>query len=309
MLGLGLRVVVLVAVADEAEGAAADAALSDGVDQGFLAAVSDPDFRRADLVHGLVQLVPVGMVGDYQGQFDAAGLGTLADPHPAGGEADDGIGEAAGPAVGDGAGRGEDDGAFEGFLLGDGGRTQVAEGDAELLVDLAEGGEGAVEVDRAIPAAAAQQGDEALTFAEGVAADDMGAVREQFDAGQQPVDFLGVGRVAEHRQGEGGFGDEDVAGDRDERVAGRVGPALVVAADDGAAAAVFHRDLGAAEDMAGRFEPHSDFAAGEDFAGVQRLLGFSPRALRPCGRASRRGLAWSRGRRGVRGGRGRRAHG
>jgi hypothetical protein len=63
---------VLVVVADQAQRAAPDAALTGGVDQRFLPPMRDPDFGCGHLVERGVQLVPVGMVGDHQRQFHAA---------------------------------------------------------------------------------------------------------------------------------------------------------------------------------------------------------------------------------------------
>ena len=65
----------------------------------------------------------------------------------------------------------------------------------------------------------------------------MRALREQRHRGQQARDLAVRRRMAEHRQGEGGLGDEDVARHRFEAAAGGIGLALVVAADHGAAAA------------------------------------------------------------------------
>ena len=53
--------------------------------QRLVAAMRHPDLGRAHLVDGAVQLVPIGMVGDHQRQFDATRLRPLPHPHPAAG--------------------------------------------------------------------------------------------------------------------------------------------------------------------------------------------------------------------------------
>ncbi len=66
--------------------------------------------------------------------------------------------------------------------------------------------------------------------------------------------------MAEDGQAERRLGDEDVAGHRLERRAGRIGPALVVARDDDPLAGMLEHDLGRAEDMAGGDEADVDLA-------------------------------------------------
>src|SRR3712207_9584754 len=66
------RSLLVVAEADQVQRAAADSALGHGVDQRVVAPVRHPDLRRAHLVHGGVQLRPVGVVADDQRQLDAA---------------------------------------------------------------------------------------------------------------------------------------------------------------------------------------------------------------------------------------------
>ena len=113
----------------------------------------------------------------------------------------------------------------------------------------------------------------------GVGADDVGALGKQGDAVEQARDLVFGRRVQEDRQRKGGFGDEDVAGDRLERAAGRVGLSLVVAADHGPAAAPLHRDLCAAQHMSRRFEPDLNAVESDRRAVVERLLGFAGAAL------------------------------
>ena len=73
-------------------------------------------------------------------------------------------------------------------------------------------------------------------------------------------DFVaGVG-MAEDRQAERRLGDEEIAGDRLEGSAGRIGRALVIARHDDARALRLDGDLGRAEDVAGRMEAHRRIA-------------------------------------------------
>ena len=74
--------------------------------------------------------------------------------------------------------------------------------------------ERAVDVDRLLPARLAQQADDPLGLAERIGADQVGALGELLDRAQQPGDLVACVGVPEHRQAEGGLGDEDVAGDR-----------------------------------------------------------------------------------------------
>ena len=85
--------------------------------------------------------------------------------------------------------------------------------------------------------------------------------------------------MAEHRQGEGGLGDEQIAGHELEGRAGRVGAALIVAGDDDAAALPFDHHLRAAEHMAGGHEPHGDVADLERLAIGERLAAARGRRL------------------------------
>ena len=90
-------------------------------------------------------------------------------------------------------------------------------------------------------------------------------------------------------QAEGGLGDEQVAWDRQEGGAGRVGLALVVAGIDGPAATVLDHDLGRAQHVAGGGEPDGGFAEGHGLAIGQRLRP-AGHALAEPGRHDRQGL-------------------
>ena len=130
-------------------------------------------------------------------------------------------------------------------------------------------------IDRVVVAAGAELGDDALRLAERIGADEDAAAGLGVEAVDEAVNLAaGVG-VAEDGQAEGRLGDEDVAGDGDERGTGRIGAALVVARDNDLLAAMLEDDLGRTEDMAGGDEADVDLADADGFAigdGVGRLL-------------------------------------
>ena len=130
-------------------------------------------------------------------------------------------------------------------------RLDVAEIDAVRLVELRQLKQCAVHVDRLVPAALAQRRHHALRLAKRVGADNVRALGKHGDGGKQLADFVLGARMREHRQREGGFADEDVAGHDFERRAGGIGLALVVAADDDAAAVRLHRRLRRTQHVAG----------------------------------------------------------
>ncbi|MND69453.1 hypothetical protein D3C80_609290 [compost metagenome] len=127
-----------------------------------------------------------------------------------------------------------------------------------------------MDIDRIGIAIVADQADDALRLAERIGADKMATLGKLFQRGEEFCDFGLRVRVMEDRQAEGCFGNEDITGDRFERIAGRVDAALVIARDDDAHAVLFNEDLGRAEDMACRAEHHLD-AVDENL-------------LSPCGR-------------------------
>ncbi len=123
-----------------------------------------------------------------------------------------------------------------------------------------------MDVDGVVMAPGAQFADQALRLAQGVGADQDAAVGMGVQGGEQAVDLAARVGMAEDRQAECGFGDEDVAGDGFEGFAGGIGAALVVAGDDYPLASVGQQDLGGTEDMAGghiadRDAVHADFFA------------------------------------------------
>ena len=223
---------------------------------------------RVELGDGGGELGPVGVVGDDEGELDAALAGAGAHLHPAGGEGDERVGEAADPGALEGGGGAEDDlaGEVAGAAAGEGGVGEVAEGDAAGGVVVAEAAERAVEEDGGVVAGGAEEGDQALGLAEGVDADEVGALGELGEGMQELGDLLLRRRVAEDREGEGGLGDEDVAGDGLEGGAGGVGGALVVAGGDDAQGGGGDLDLGGAEDVAGGVEGGGDAAEGDRLA-------------------------------------------
>src|SRR5918993_4891976 len=88
---------------------------------------------------------------------------------------------------------------------------------------------------------------------------------------EQPVDLAAGVRMAENGQAEGRLGDEDVAGHRLERSAGRVLSALVVAGNDHPFARMFEDDLRRSEDVAGRPEADVHLADPHGFAISDRI--------------------------------------
>ncbi len=117
-----------------------------------------------------------------------------------------------------------------------------------------------MQIDRALVPCLAQEGDHPLAFAEPIYAHHMRALGKLCGRFQQ-LRHLGA-RLAmlEHRQCESRLGDKEIARDKLERGACRVGAPLVVAGYDSPGALVLDQDLGAAEHMAGREEGDRDLA-------------------------------------------------
>lgn len=67
--------------------------------QRILAPMRNPHGLGPGGADGAGQFIPVGMIGNYQRQFDPALLGTLLDCHPAGCLTYHRIGQAARPAI------------------------------------------------------------------------------------------------------------------------------------------------------------------------------------------------------------------
>src|SRR4029078_13073967 len=122
---------------------------------------------------------------------------------------------------------------------------------AERLVKRATLGQRAVQIDRPLVACFAQQRDYPLALAEAVGADHMSAFGKLPVRPQQLRHLLARVAMLEHRQREGGLGDEEVARDELEGGAGEVGAALVVARYDDARALPLDQHLRAAEHMSG----------------------------------------------------------
>ena len=76
--------------------------------------------------------------------------------------------------------------------------------------------------------------------------------------------------MAEDRQAERRLADEDIAGERLEGGAGRVGLALVIARDDDALPALREPDLRRAQHVAGGMEAHIDVAEPQALAVARR---------------------------------------
>src|SRR5690606_4130250 len=108
-------------------------------------------------------------------------------------------------------------------------RLQDAERHARALVIIAELCERAVYVDRLIVASLAQERDHALRLPERVGAHDMCPLGKLPHRLQQLSNLVRCLRMREDRQGERGFSDENIAGNRFERRASGIPAALVVA--------------------------------------------------------------------------------
>ncbi len=147
-------------------------------------------------------------------------------------------------------------------------RCQSSEIDALRLVVVAELLKGAVNIDGPVIAGIAQHADDPLRLAERIGTDEMRALGELFDGFQKLGDLVAAVGVAEDRQREGRFGDEDIASDGFETEACRIGAALVVARGDDAHAVLLHSDLRRTEHMACGVKTHADTI---DFDGFAKL--------------------------------------
>src|SRR5215510_12636029 len=132
-----------------------------------------------------------------------------------------------------------------------------------------------MKIDRAVVACVAQEGDQALAFAEPINADDVGAVGKLVAGFEQLRRFLACIAVLEHGQRKRRLGNEKVAGDKLEAWACRVRAPLVVAGDDRPRALPFDQYLCAAEHMPGWEKRDGDIADRHAFAvsyGLTSLL-------------------------------------
>src|SRR5690606_33871876 len=96
-------------IADEVQWARRDAAKLTPAHQRFFPSVRYPNLPRSDFDDGCCQLVPVGMIGNDERQFDSALLGALTNAHPAGRESGDRIRKTPRPAIRKSRRRAEDD--------------------------------------------------------------------------------------------------------------------------------------------------------------------------------------------------------
>ena len=230
--------------------------------QRILLAMSDPHLSGARLANGLGEPVPIAMIGNHERQLDPALTGARPNPHPAGGEGAERIGEAPRPEILDLPRRAQHDLAREGRIgaARASGRhlAQIAEIDAMRRIKRAEPLQGAMHVNRAVITRLAQERDDALRLAERVDADEMSPLGKEAQARKELVNLaLGV-RMAENRQAEGRLRDENVAGDDLEGRASRVASPLVIARDDDARAPRLDDDLRRTEHVTGGNEGHGD---------------------------------------------------
>src|SRR6266852_597252 len=103
---------ILLLEADDRQGAGTQTHEPRLMDECLLPTVRYPDLGCADVSERDDQLIPIRMIGDYQGQLDATRLGPLAHPHPPRCHANNDIGELSRPTVVGCAGRRQDDTAL-----------------------------------------------------------------------------------------------------------------------------------------------------------------------------------------------------
>ena len=121
--------------------------------------------------------------------------------------------------------------------------AKLSKRNAEALVKLVEAFDRAVKIDRIIVAARPKLCDDTLRLAESVSADEYAAAWVRMQAMKQAVDFAACVGVPKDGKSERRLGDEDVARDRHEGRAGRVGPALVISGHNDSLARVLKHDL------------------------------------------------------------------
>ena len=246
------------------------------MDQRLLAAVRHPHLARRDLGQRLGQLVPIGMVAQDQRQLDVLLPRALADAHPARCHRGDRVGQPPRPAVVERAGRTHHDVPRHLRLCRARRRPQLAQAYAQLLVQVAQPLQRAVQVDRRLVAALAQLGDHPLRLAQRIGADDHAPLRIGVQTRDQLVDLVARVGVPEDGQREGRLGHEHVALHRFEGRAGRVGAALVVARDHHPLAAMVEHDLRRSQHMARRHEADLDVAQPDRLAIRHRLARLRP---------------------------------
>ena len=236
-----------------------------------LAAMCDPDGVGASRLDGRRQFVPVGVVRNHQRQLDPALLGALLDRHPSGGLTDNWVGKAARPAVTKRGWRGDDDMAAEFGLVAVERLTQLTKLDPLHAVISAQFLLCPVKIYRCGMAGLADQPDHALRLAKRIGANDVRPLGLRLYRGQKARDFQPRIGMLEHWQPEGGLGDEQVAGDKLERLGGAVGMRLIVAGDDRHLAAIGKPDLGAAKDVTRGMKRDGHRPVCDLFAERQRL--------------------------------------
>ena len=149
--------------------------------------------------------------------------------------------------------------------------AQLAERDALARIIIGEFFERTVDEDWPFVAHLAQHGDQALRLAQAVGADEMRALGKRRSEASQLVDLVHRIGMTEHGQPECRLADENIAGERLEGNAGRIGLALIVPGDHGSRQRAANKDLSGAKHMAGRMKAHFDIADPKTFAVADRL--------------------------------------
>ncbi len=222
--------------------------------------VGHPDPPRSAAPDRAEQAVPVRVVGEREPAIDRLPASTTPDLHPAGDEAQpQSAGSVEAPDPGRAGGRGwtDDRPAALQVLRGGPIRSQrVRQRDPRLPVDLGRSGQRTVDPDGADRGI--QSGEDALSLPEGVGEEDGGAslrgVRSPPCVHRLEDPFGGVPAV--DRQAERAFGEEGVALDRLEGLAGGIRFALVVPGDAPGFVPVPDQHLGRAQDVPRGVQAH-----------------------------------------------------
>ncbi|AHB50199.1 hypothetical protein W911_10720 [Hyphomicrobium nitrativorans NL23] len=155
--------------------------------------------------------------------------------------------------------------------------ADVAESDAEPLVERRHLDERAMKIDRGIVPGIAREAHDALRLSEPVCANEMRALGIARERGEEAADLALRGLVSEHRQRKRRFRHEHVAGNAFERGARGIGRAFVIAGDDGPLSLPFEHNLRGAEHVPGGDQTNSDAAEVARLAVCRRFE--APRAV------------------------------
>lgn len=236
------------------------------MDQCVFAPMRDPDFARPCFRYCRDKLVPVGVIGNDQRQFDTALPRPLLDRHPSRRHRDNGIIHTPRPRLLRRRRRRDDDLAFQLFFRDSGRFAQFPKFDAVIFVELAHSDHAAMKVYRRVIASEAEQHDDALSLAKRVGRDKMRALGKVFEADEKLGDLVPRFGMLENRKAECRFGHEDIASDGFERRRGSVIAAFIIAGYNDAAILMLQKYLCAAQYMPSRVVGDVNFALPDSFA-------------------------------------------